>query len=153
MQIPEIINPAEESVITTTRVFNYPQQTLYNAWALPQHIKNWWGPKGFTNTFHVHNPVPGGAWNFIMHGPDGTDYLNECTFIKNEEPSLLIWNHDSNPKFQVEVRFEAVSDNQTRLNWKMKFFNPEQATALRNFIQEKNEENMERLEVELERMG
>lgn len=152
MQIPEIINPSEDSVITTHHEFNYPQALLYKAWTNPDNLKNWWGPKGFTNTFHVHNPVPGGAWNFIMHGPDGTDYLNECTFIKNEEPSLIIFNHNSNPQFQVEAVFEALGENKSRLNWKMKFFNPEQAKALRNFIEEKNGENLERLEAELERM-
>ena len=29
-----------------------PVELLFKAWAQPQHIKNWWGPDGFTNTFY-----------------------------------------------------------------------------------------------------
>ena len=44
--------------------------------------KQWWGPNGFTNTFHEFDLRPGGAWRFIMHGPDGTDYPNESVFVE-----------------------------------------------------------------------
>ena len=36
----------------------------------------WWGPDGFTNTITTFDLRPGGAWRFVMHGPDGTNYEN-----------------------------------------------------------------------------
>src|SRR5688500_8680230 len=42
----------ELNEIVTTRIFSYPRQLVWNAWTNPDHLKNWWGPNGFTNTFH-----------------------------------------------------------------------------------------------------
>jgi uncharacterized protein YndB with AHSA1/START domain len=57
----------------------------------PNHLKNWWGPKGFTNTFNEFDLRPGGKWSFVMHGPDKGNYVNECEFVKIEKPKLIAW--------------------------------------------------------------
>src|SRR4051812_25308124 len=59
--------PAHE--IVSIRMFNTDQATLFNAWENPGILSQWWGPKGFTNTFHAFNFTPGGTWNFTMHAP------------------------------------------------------------------------------------
>lgn len=33
-----------------------------------------WGPEGFTTTTRAFEFRVGGEWDFVMHGPDGTDY-------------------------------------------------------------------------------
>ena len=30
--------------------------------ANPLHLQNWWGPEGFTNTFHEFDLKPEGRW-------------------------------------------------------------------------------------------
>ena len=49
MKEPESIHPDCE--IVTTRIVNAPRAIAYKAWSDPNHLKNWWGPAGFTNTF------------------------------------------------------------------------------------------------------
>lgn len=37
--------------IVSMRIFNSPRELVFRAWAEPEHLKTWWGPNGFTNTF------------------------------------------------------------------------------------------------------
>lgn len=138
--------------IVTTRQMNGSQNLLFRAWTEPEHLKNWWGPNGFTNTFYEYDLKPEGKWSFMMHGPDGIDYKNECVFKKIDKPKLVEWYHISNPKFYVIATFESVSDTTTFVTFKMIFDSAEQCEKLREFIVEKNEENFDRLTVELSKM-
>lgn len=142
-----------ECEIVTIREFNFPRQLVYKAWTQPEHLKNWWGPNGFTNTFHIFDFKVGGRWSFTMHGPDKGHYQNECTFTVIREPELLVWDRQSKPLFQVEVVFEEVADNRTMVTFKQKFETAEECSKLRKYVPEKNEENMDRLETELQTMN
>jgi uncharacterized protein YndB with AHSA1/START domain len=142
-----------ECEIVTTRTFNAPRQLVYKAWTDPAHLKVWWGPKGFTNTFNIFDLRVGGRWSFVMHGPAKGNYVNEVTFTAIREPELLVWDRQSKPIFQVEVNFEEVSEKVTRVTFKQKFATPEECEKLRKFVPEKNEENMDRLEEQLKRMA
>lgn len=45
------------------------------------HLKNWWGPDGFTNTFHEFNLRPNGKWILTMHGPE-KEIMKTNLFLK-----------------------------------------------------------------------
>ncbi|PXY40235.1 ATPase [Flavobacterium cheongpyeongense] len=148
----ENISAKPENEIISTRVINFPKELVYSAWADPDHLKNWWGPKGFTNTFTEFDFRPGGKWSFMMHGPEKGNYPNECEFTRIEKPSLIAWKRISKPLFQVAVSFEAVSDNETKIVFKMIFDTPEECNKLKPFVVDKNEENFDKLEIELSKM-
>src|SRR5687767_1816106 len=97
----EILEVTPECQIVSSRIVNAPIELVFQAWTDPHHLKNWWGPAGFTNTFNEFDLRPGGKWRFIMHGPEKGNYVNECVFIKIEKPVLIAWNRLSNPIFQV----------------------------------------------------
>ena len=75
MATDTVLSPDKE--LTITRVLNAPIDLVWKVWTDPDHIKNWWGPNGFTNTIFEMDVKPGGNWEFIMHGPDGKDYKNK----------------------------------------------------------------------------
>ncbi|HEY6142019.1 MAG TPA: SRPBCC family protein [Flavobacterium sp.] len=135
--------------IRSSRIVNASQELVYTAWADPNHLKNWWGPKGFTNTFNEFDLRPGGKWSFIMHGPDKGNYPNECEFIQIEKPSLIAWKRFSKPLFQVVATFEKITSDQTKIVFRMIFDSPEECNKLKPFVVDKNEENFDRLEIEL----
>lgn len=149
----EIINTTPESEIVSSRIFNSNRELLFRAWAEPDHLKNWWGPAGFTNTFNEFNFRVGGKWSFIMHGPDKGNYANEVEFIKIEKPSIIAWQRISKPLFQILATFEEVSENKTKLVFKMLFNTPEECNKLKPYVVDKNEENFDRLKMELIKMG
>jgi uncharacterized protein YndB with AHSA1/START domain len=148
----KIISTTPETEIVSTRCFQYPRELVFQAWTDPNHLKNWWGPAGFTNTFNEFDLRPGGRWSFIMHGPDKGNYANECTFIKIEKPSIIAWQRISKPIFQVLATFDEVDPDQTKVVFKMLFNSAEECNKLKGFVVDKNEENFDRLEIELKKM-
>lgn len=149
----EIIKTTAESEIVSSRIFNFSNELLFRAWSEPEHLKNWWGPAGFTNTFHQFDFKVGGKWVFTMHGPEKGNYQNECEFIKIDEPHLVAWQRISQPLFQVLTTFEQVSPNQTKLVFKMLFETAQECSKLKPYVVDKNEENFDKLEVELAKMN
>ena len=47
---------------------------MFEAFTDVRHLSRWWGPEGFTTTTRAFEFRVGGEWDFVMHGPDGTDY-------------------------------------------------------------------------------
>lgn len=147
----EVLATTPDREIVTTRTFDAPVSRVYKAWADPAHLANWWGPKGFTNTFSEFDLQPGGHWRFVMHGPEAGHYKNECVFLVVEPEKRLVWNRITQPLFQVVVLFEP-SGEQTRVTFKMVFETEQECTKLRKFVPEKNEENFDKLEEEIKRV-
>lgn len=143
---------APESEIVSSRIIDAPRELVYRAWTEPEHLKKWWGPAGFTNTFNEFDFRVGGKWSFIMHGPEKGNYPNECEFIKIEKPSLIAWKRHTKPLFQVLATFEELSHDKTKIVFKMLFDTIEQCNKLKPFVVDKNEENFDRLENELKSM-
>src|SRR2546428_7132312 len=142
-----IINESTNSELVITRTLNAPRELVWKVWTEPEHVANWWGPPGFTNTIHEMDVRPGGVWDFVMHGPDGMDYRNKSIFVKVEEPELIVFDHMSVPKFQASVSF-IVQGDKTLLSWKMTF---ESAQQLEKVIKEFGadqglKQNVEKLE-------
>lgn len=144
--IPEVNLNRE---IQTTRDVNFPIETVFEAFVNSNHLKSWWGPAGFTNTFHAFNPQPYGSWKFTMHGPDGKNYENECMFLVVQRPDCVIIDHVSAPEFRAVFQMETLSADSTRIHWRMIFKTDELYNALKDFVKGKNVENMDRLEGEL----
>lgn len=143
---------APESEIVSSRIIDAPRELVYRAWTEPEHLKKWWGPAGFTNTFNEFDFRVGGKWSFIMHGPEKGNYPNECEFIKIEKPSLIAWKRHTKPLFQVLATFEELSHDKTKIVFKMLFDTIEECNKLKPFVVDKNEENFDRLENELKSM-
>ncbi|OSZ76885.1 hypothetical protein CAP36_10645 [Chitinophagaceae bacterium IBVUCB2] len=139
--VPEII---------TIRLFNHPINQVFNAWADPQLLAQWWGPKGFSNTFHEFDFTAGGEWKFTMHAPDGTDYFNECRFVEIKSPDKIVLEHiEPIHTFTVTATFEELNKS-TRLSFSMQFDLLSEYEKLHHFIAAANEENFDRLEYVLQ---
>lgn len=82
-----------DRTLINSRVLNAPIDLVWEAWSNPKHIIEWWGPNGFRNTFHQFEMKVGGVWEFIMHGPDGTEYPNFISFVEVIKPTKLIFIH------------------------------------------------------------
>lgn len=124
MQTKEKSKTAERE-ITISRLFNAPIELVWEVWTNPDHIKNWWGPDGFTNTIHEMDVKKGGEWNLTMHGPDGTDFKNKSIFKEIVHHKKIVYEHVSAPKFLATVSFESQG-NKTFIHWNMLFETKEQ---------------------------
>jgi uncharacterized protein YndB with AHSA1/START domain len=106
--------------ITISRKLNAPIDLVWEVWTKPEHIANWWGPNGFTNTISKMDITAGGEWNLVMHGPDGTDYKNKSIFKEVVLHKKIVYEHVSAPKFISTISFEEQGE-QTHLTWHMLF--------------------------------
>ena len=138
--------------IVTSRTINTSRELVYLAWSTPDHLKNWWGPAGFTNTFNEFDFREGGKWSFIMHGPDKGNYANECEFIGIKIPSLIAWKRFTKPLFQVVVTFEEIAADKTKIVFRQVFNSVDECNKIKSFAGNKNEEVFDRLENELIKM-
>ena len=120
-----------------------PEQ-VYDAYADGEKLARWWGPDGFTNTFHQFEFRPGGRWRFDMHGPDGTSYPNESVFVELVRPERIVLDHVVAPLFRMTITLTARG-KQTELVWRMRFETAEVYRGLRAVITRANEENFDRL--------
>jgi uncharacterized protein YndB with AHSA1/START domain len=143
-----------DRAIVSSRVVNFPRELVFRAWTEPEHLQQWWGPKGFTNTFYEFDLQPGGFWRFTMHGPDGKNYENESCFTEIETPERIVFDHLSAPVFQVLATFDESGDShdKTLITYLMLFETPEIRDKIASYAIPANEENFDRLEVELEKM-
>jgi len=132
-----------------TRTLNAPVDLVWEVWTQPEHVVNWWGPNGFTNTISTMDVKPGGEWNLVMHGPDGTDYKNRSNFIEVIPLKKLSYEH-FNPHFIATIAFEAQGE-QTLLTWHMLFDTAEifNATAKAHNVAEGLKQNVEKLSIYL----
>ncbi len=135
-----------------TRTLNAPIELVWEVWTQPEHIAQWWGPNGFTNTISLMDVVPGGQWNLVMHGPDGTDYVNKSLFKEVIKFKRISYEH-FNPHFTATIDFEADGE-QTHLNWHMLFDNAEilKAVATAHKVAEGLKQNVEKLSAYLAAM-
>ena len=104
---PGILSDHKE--ILTSRVFEQELTQVFRAFSDPVLLSEWWGPKGFTNTFHEFDFRPGGKWRFTMHGPEKGNYENECEFVIIDPPRLITWKRHSKPLFNVVIKLEEIS--------------------------------------------
>jgi uncharacterized protein YndB with AHSA1/START domain len=93
-------------------------------------LGKWWGPNGFTTTTSAFEFRAGGAWRFIMHGPDGRDYENHVTFDEIKPPHLIRYHHGGGGEtaaiqFDTMVSFEPVGER-TRLTLRAMFSSAEE---------------------------
>jgi uncharacterized protein YndB with AHSA1/START domain len=66
--------PATDREIVISRVIDAAPELVFEAFTEVRHLSRWWGPDGFTTTTRSFEFRAGGEWDFMMHGPDGTDY-------------------------------------------------------------------------------
>jgi len=146
------VTSAADREIVTTRVLDAPRALVFRAWTDPDHLVHWWGPKGFTNTFHEFDLRPGGVWRFVMHGPDGRNYRNESVFVEVVKPARIVFRHVSAPTFQLTATF-ADQAGKTTLTWRMLFESVTERQKVERYAVEANEQNLDRLEAELATMA
>ena len=89
--------PAEPATadreIVISRVIGAPRELVFEAFTEVRHLSQWWGPDGFTTTTRAFEFRVGGSWDFVMHGPDGTDYQEWISYTEIAPPERIAILH------------------------------------------------------------
>ena len=104
--------------IVISRVIDAPRELVFEAFTQVRHLSRWWGPEGFTTTTRSFEFRAGGEWDFVMHGPDGTDYQEWITWREIVPPERIALLHgesrDDPNAFESVLAFELAGD-ETRI--------------------------------------
>src|ERR1700712_135269 len=79
--------------IVISRVIEAPPELVFEAFTEVRHLSQWWGPEGFTTTTRAFEFRVGGEWDFVMHGPDGTDYQEWISWTEITPPARITLLH------------------------------------------------------------
>jgi uncharacterized protein YndB with AHSA1/START domain len=103
-------SPTDEREIVISRVISAPRELVFEAFTEVRHLSQWWGPEGFTTTTRAFEFRAGGVWDFVMHGPDGTDYQEWITWTEIDPPARIAMLHgesrDDPNAFESVLTFE-----------------------------------------------
>jgi len=132
----------------TSREIQAPASAVFAAFEDPDRLARWWGPAGFTSTFHRFEFTPGGRWVFTLHGPDGKDYPNESVFSAIVADQKVVIQHESGHRFELTVTLQERPGG-TLVLWEQAFEDSAEAEAVRRFVEPANEQNLDRLTQEV----
>jgi len=139
--------PAESAAdreFVTSRLIDAPRERVFRAFSDPVHLAQWWGPTGFSSTFHEFDLRPGGAWRFVMHGPDGRNYRNDSVFLEVVPPERIVFEHLSGHHFLMTITFAAQGDS-TLVGWRQVFDTAAECRRIASVVVPANEQNLDRL--------
>jgi uncharacterized protein YndB with AHSA1/START domain len=66
----KVTTPSDREVVLT-RVFDAPKELVFTALTTPELLKRWFGPHGWNLVVCDVDLKVGGAWRFVLEGPDG----------------------------------------------------------------------------------
>ncbi|MGA4844314.1 SRPBCC family protein [Streptomyces sp. G45] len=96
--------------IAIDRVIDAPRELVFEAFTEVRHLSQWWGPEGFTTTTRSFEFREGGEWDFVLHGPDGTDYPEWIRWRRIAPPERIELLHgesrDDPNAFESVLTFE-----------------------------------------------
>jgi uncharacterized protein YndB with AHSA1/START domain len=99
--------------LTLKRTFNAPIALVWQAWTQPEHIAQWWGPKGMETKVAEHDFKVGGQWKYVMLMPDGNEFIGEGIYSEIIELEKIVTSANFKPMtegVELQVLLEAHGD-------------------------------------------
>jgi uncharacterized protein YndB with AHSA1/START domain len=76
-----------------SRVLDAPRELVWKCFTDPQHMKQWWGPKGFTVIQSKMDLRVGGTYLYGMKAPNGQPMWGKFTYREIKAPERLVFEN------------------------------------------------------------
>lgn len=100
----------QDKELVLERTFQAPRDLVFQAFTTPEHLRQWWGPRGWTL---IHNDLdlrPGGRWHYCMKCED----KNQGDFYGMESWGLSVYDEIRAPEELVYTDY--FSDAEGTIN-------------------------------------
>ena len=139
MTVKSIDTDLERGVLELTADFDASAEAVWQLWADPRKLEQWWGPPGYPATFVEHEFSAGGRVTYYMTGPDGANYHGYWRVTSVNEPKAIEFtdgfaNDDGTPNNDLPITTALVEctehDGGTRMVIRSTASTPEQMAQL-----------------------
>jgi uncharacterized protein YndB with AHSA1/START domain len=148
--------PSDHEIVMT-RVFDAPRHLVFEAHSTCEHLKQWWGPRGYTVASCDMEFQPGGTWRIVQHGPDGKEYAFRGEYHEIVPPVRLVQTFEFEAKLghvSLETLTLVEEDGKTTLRSASLFDSVEDRDGmLQSGMEEGARETWDRLAEHLETMS
>ncbi|MDH3450795.1 MAG: SRPBCC domain-containing protein [Gammaproteobacteria bacterium] len=126
-----------DRVLQLVRHYPHPRERVFAAWAHPQQLVKWWGPKGVHIPHYRIDVRADGEWETTMRNEDGGEFFVSGKFVEISPPARLVftwaWSNDGvrGHETTVTVEFEA-KDGGTELRLTQAPFESNESRNLHN---------------------
>lgn len=107
------MNDLNKRTLSLSRTFNAPIELVWKAWTQPEHIAQWWGPKGMKTKVISHDFNVGGTWKYSMLMPNGDEFISEGVYIEIIEHKKISSSANFKPMtegVEIQALFEKDGD-------------------------------------------
>lgn len=111
-----------DRVLVLERVFDAPRDLVFSMFKEPEHLKRWWGPRGWELPVCNVDFRPGGVWHYCMKCVDqnqgqyyGMESWGKAVYKEIAEPETIIYvdyfsdaegkENESMPSTEVTMEF------------------------------------------------
>ncbi|HJU75123.1 MAG TPA: SRPBCC family protein [Gemmatimonadaceae bacterium] len=110
---PAKVTLPSDREILITRTFDAPRRFIFEALSKCEHVKHWWGPRGFVITDCQLDFRPGGKWRYVVRKPDGAEeaFRGEIREIVPNERVVQTFEYEPMPGFVSVETLTLVEQN------------------------------------------
>jgi len=99
--------------VTIEKLLHAPIELVWEAWTNPEHIVQWWNPKGSETTIEEHEFKVGGKWKYSMLMPNGKPFIAEGEYLEIVHHEMILSTADFKPMTQgvkIQSLFKSKGD-------------------------------------------
>jgi uncharacterized protein YndB with AHSA1/START domain len=86
-----LVSATADAEFVITRVFDAPRELVWKAHSEIEHLKHWWGPKGFTLDAAKFEFRPGGIFHYQMRAPNGFIMWGRFNYREIAPPERIVY--------------------------------------------------------------
>lgn len=89
MTVSSVLTDKEARTLTLTAEFAAPIDRVWQLWADPRQLEQWWGPPTYPATMVEHDLRNGGRVTYFMTGPEGDQHHGWWHVVLADAPTTI----------------------------------------------------------------
>lgn len=79
----------DQAAVAFRRFIDAPPGLVFDAWTQPEHLRHWWGPRGYVLVVCEVDLRVGGSYRLVQRAPDGHDHAFRGRYVEIDRPRRL----------------------------------------------------------------
>jgi uncharacterized protein YndB with AHSA1/START domain len=142
-------NELSQRQLKVEKVVTAPVDLVFEVWTKPEHLKEWWGPNGYTTTIDSMTFEEGGEWIYEMKHEEHGFFPNFISYVEIQKNKKIVYDHGAHKgeafMFQSVVTFEELGD-QTKVTLTLTFPTKEACDEAKKYGEKGGQETLGKME-------